>query len=92
MSDDNPTLKDIWRLLGAMNKRFSERFEALERELVRTRDHVATLDGRLVALEGRMVAGFGALKATIEARDFRLDEHGRRLQALEEWRDHGRRE
>ena len=72
-----------------MNKRFAERFEALERELVRTREQV---DERIGSLEARMVAGFGALKGAIEARDFRLDEHGRRLQALEEWPDHGRRE
>lgn len=85
MSDESPTLKDIWRLLGAMNKRLdttnkrtSERFDALERELVRTRE----------SLEARMAAGFGALKASIEARDFRLDEHGRRLQALEERNGH----
>ena len=45
MSDDNPTLKDIWRLLGAMN----ERFDALERELVRTNERMVTLEGRMVA-------------------------------------------
>jgi hypothetical protein len=31
-----------------------------------------------------VAAGLGALKESIEARDFRLDEHGRRLTKLEE--------
>jgi len=30
-----------------------------------------------------MAAGFGALKSSIEARDFHLDEHARRLAELE---------
>lgn len=79
MSDENPTLKDIWRLLGTMSKRF----DALERQVVEIRQDLATLDGRVSALDARMTAGFGALKASIEARDFRLDEHGRRLTELE---------
>lgn len=45
---------------------------------------IAALEGKLVGLESRMTAGFGALKASIEARDFRLDEHGRRLNELEQ--------
>ncbi len=72
MSEENPTLRDVWRLLGTMNKRF----DALERQVVEIRQDMAALDAR-------MVAGFGALKASIEARDFRLDEHGRRLTELE---------
>lgn len=72
MSEENPTLRDIWRLLGTMNKRF----DALERQVVEIRQDMAALDAR-------MVAGFGALKASIEARDFRLDEHGRRLTEME---------
>ncbi len=72
MSEENPTLRDIWRLLGTMNKRF----DALDRQVVEIRQDMAALDAR-------MVAGFGALKASIEARDFRLDEHGRRLTELE---------
>jgi hypothetical protein len=72
MSDENPTLKDIWRLLGTMNKRF----DALECQVVELREDNAKL-------RGEMQAGFGALKASIEARDFRLDEHGRRLTELE---------
>ena len=65
MSEKNPTLQDIWKLLGVMNKRF----DTLEREMV--------------TLKANMLAGFGSLKASIEARDFRLDEHGRRLSELE---------
>lgn len=69
MSEKNPTLHDVWRLLGVMNKRF----DALERQLV-----VLKAD-----LRSEMAAGFGSLKASIEARDFRLDEHGRRLTEIE---------
>jgi hypothetical protein len=76
MSEKNPTLHDIWRLLGTMNKRFGERFDALEHQIVQLREDFG-------ALEARVTAGFGALKQSIEARDFRLDEHGRRLTELE---------
>lgn len=79
MSDENPTLQDIWRLLGTMNKRF----DGLERQIVQIREDLSTLDGRVSALDARMTAGFGALKGMIEARDFRLDDHGRRITELE---------
>ncbi len=72
MSDENPTLQDIWWLLGTMNKRL----DGLERQGVQLREDLAALDARVVA-------GFGALKGMIEARDFRLDDHGRRLTDLE---------
>ena len=72
MSEENPTLQDIWRLLGIMNKRF----DGLERQVVQLREDLGALDAR-------MTAGFGALKAMIEARDFRLDDHGRRITELE---------
>jgi hypothetical protein len=45
------------------------RFDSLEREMVSFKSDIA---GRI-----------GALKESIEARDFRLDEHGRRLTRLE---------
>jgi len=80
VSDENPTLKDIWRALGTMNRRF----DSLEREMIRLREDV---EQRMADLGARMAAGFGALKGAIEARDFRLDEHGRRLGELEAWRD-----
>jgi hypothetical protein len=83
MTDDTPTLKDIWRLLGTMNKRF----DALERQSIETREFVtkqiSELRTEFSALRAEMHAGFGALKASIEARDFRLDEHGRRITDLE---------
>ncbi|HKY39285.1 MAG TPA: hypothetical protein VJN18_25280 [Polyangiaceae bacterium] len=83
MSEKNPTLQDIWKLLGVMNKRFGmvdQRFDALEREMV---DLKTGLCAEMANLRSEMVAGFGSLKASIEARDFRLDEHGRRLSELE---------
>ena len=67
----------MWRLMGSMNRRFGERFDVVERQLV-------TVDARVAALEARVTAGMGALKESIEARDFRLDDHGRRLTTLEE--------
>lgn len=69
MENGNPTLQDVWRLLGTMNKRF----DALERQNVAMREDLAAFKGQLL----------GALKESIEARDFRLDEHGRRLSELE---------
>jgi hypothetical protein len=87
MSDADPTLKDIWRLLGTMNKRF----DALEREVISGKAALAELKAELKAelrseigeLRQEMRLGFGALRGMIEARDFRLDDHGRRLTDLE---------
>jgi hypothetical protein len=90
MSGENPNLKDIWRLLGTMNKRF----DGLERQIVQVREdlgkelssvkaEVSVLRADVSALRADMSIGFGALKGSIEARDFRLDEHGRRLTELE---------
>ena len=76
MSEKNPKIQDVWRLLGTMNKRFERmdlRLDGLERQMVSLREDLA----------GRMAAGFASLKESIEARDFRLDEHGRRLSEIE---------
>jgi hypothetical protein len=77
MADQDPTLQDVWRLLGSLNRRMGERFDVVERQLV-------ALDARVSAVDARVTAGFGALKESIEARDFRLDDHGRRLTKIEE--------
>jgi hypothetical protein len=84
MADADPTLQDVWRLLGGMNRRMGEmnrrigeRFDLVERQLV-------AVDARVGALEAKVTSGFGALKESIEARDFRLDDHGRRLTTLED--------
>lgn len=77
MTDKNPTLQDIWRLLGRMNGRF----DGLERQIVALEER---LGARISALEVRVASQIGALKESIEARDFRLDEHGRRLTHLED--------
>jgi hypothetical protein len=87
MSEKNPKLQDVWLLLGTMNRRF----DGLERQMVQLREDLggrilgleARLSTRIDSLESRMTAGFGALKESIEARDFRLDEHGRRISELE---------
>jgi hypothetical protein len=83
MSERSPKIQDVWRslqdmgsLLGTMNKRFDgfeRRLDGVERQMVSLREDLA----------GRMAAGFASLKESIEARDFRLDEHGRRLSELE---------
>jgi hypothetical protein len=81
--NEDPTLQDVWRLLGAMNRRLGEmngRFDAIERQFVALSDEV---NGRIANLDAKLAAGFGALKSSIEARDFRLDEHARRLAELE---------
>jgi hypothetical protein len=83
MTESDPTLKDVWRLLGVMNKRF----DSLERQILGLQDQIADVRAELRAglgdVRAEMRAGFGALKASIEARDFRLDEHGRRITELE---------
>jgi hypothetical protein len=65
MSDENPTLEDIWRLLGIMNRRFDGR----EREIVQLRQDFAGLRGELSDLKSYVNTGFGALTTSIEARD-----------------------
>lgn len=77
MTDQDPTLKDLWRLMGSMNRRMTERFDVIERELV-------AVNARISAVEAGIASKFGALKESIEARDFRLDDHGRRLSKVEE--------
>ena len=83
MSGDNPTLKDIWRLLGTMNKRF----DGLERQMVQLREdltqQVVGVRSDLESFKAEVRVGFSAIKESIEARDFRLDDHGRRLTELE---------
>jgi len=84
MSEKNPTLQDIWRLLGRLNRRvevFDGRFDGLERQMVALEERIGT---RISSLEVRVASQIGALKESIEARDFRLDEHGRRLSHLED--------
>jgi len=81
MSDADPTLKDVWRLLGVMNKRF----DALERQIVDVKDDMAR---QFAEVRAETRAGFGALKESIEVRDFRLDEQGRRITDLEMARSH----
>ena len=72
MENEDPTLQDVWRLLGRMNKRF----DALERQTIEIKEELSSF-------KGYVVGALRALKASIEARDFRLDEHGRRLTELE---------
>jgi hypothetical protein len=87
MTGETPTLKDIWRLLGTMNRRF----DALERQVIETRELLVKstaelrteLHSEIGKVRAEMANGFGALKSSIEARDFRLDEHGRRITELE---------
>jgi hypothetical protein len=42
------------------------------------------LEARVSAGEAKVTAAIGALRESIEARDFRLDDHGRRMTAIEE--------
>ncbi len=76
--------QDMWRLLGSMNRRVGERFDVLERQVVAVDTRVAALEARVATGEARVTAAIGALKDSIEARDFRLDDHGRRLTVLED--------
>jgi hypothetical protein len=84
MTEQDATLQDVWRMLGSLNRRMGERFDVVERQLVALDGRISALDARLGAVDARVTGGFGALKESIEARDFRLDEHGRRLTKIEE--------
>ncbi len=84
MTDHDPTLQDVWRLLGGMNRRMNERFDVVERQLVVTEVRISSVEARISSVEAGIAAKIGALKESIEARDFRLDDHGRRLSGPEE--------
>ncbi len=60
-----------------MNRRINERFDVVERQIV-------AVDARVSAGEAGIGARLSALKESIEARDFRLDDHARRLTKVEE--------
>jgi hypothetical protein len=81
MTDQDPTLQDVWRLLGSMNRRINERLDGMNR---RINERLDALERQIVATDAGVSAKMGALKESIEARDFRLDDHGRRLSKLEE--------
>ena len=65
----------------------NRRFDTLEHQIVTIRTDLAAFKAEVAqefaAVRKEMTAGFGALKASIEARDFRLDDHGRRISELE---------
>jgi hypothetical protein len=84
MTEQDATLQDVWRMLGSLNRRMGERFDVVERQLVALDGRISALDACLGAVDARVTGGFGALKESIEAREFRLDEHGRRLTKIEE--------
>jgi hypothetical protein len=84
MTAPDPTLHDVWRLLGSMNRRINERLDAIEHRLVTVDTRVAAVEARVTSVEAGIGAKISALKESIEARDFRLDDHGRRLTKLEE--------
>jgi hypothetical protein len=84
MTAPDPTLHDVWRLLGSMNRRINERLDAIEHRLVVGETRSAAIEARVSEGEARLGAKLSALRESIEARDFRLDEHGRRLTKLEE--------
>lgn len=69
-------MRDVWQLLGTMSRRNTERFDNMELQLLKQREDFA-------ALKAHVTVSVGVLKDLIEARDFRLDDHGRRLNALE---------
>jgi archaellum component FlaC len=70
------SVREVWQLVGSTNRRHSERFDGLELQMLKQREEFA-------ALKGHVTSSIGILKDLIEARDFRLDDHGRRLNALE---------
>lgn len=69
MADNDPTLQDIWRLLGSMNRRFGERFDVMEKQFVLLREDFVGLRGEFADLKSQVNTQIGVLKASIEARD-----------------------
>jgi len=76
LSSVQMAIRDVWKLQGSMN----QRIDLVHDEMSELKTHVGD---QISELRGRMVTGFGALRALIEARDFRLDDQARRISRLE---------
>ena len=61
MTDEDPTIKDVWQLLVSFDQRMTERFDALERRIVALNDSVSAFD---VGIGAKL----DALKESIDAR------------------------
>ncbi len=61
MTDQDPTLKDVWQLLVSFDRQMTERFDAIERRIVASNDSVS-------AFEAGIGAKLDALKDSIGAR------------------------
>jgi hypothetical protein len=59
MTDSDPTLQDVWRLLGSLNRRI----ESMDR---RINERIDGLEREVVAINARISAKIGALKESIE--------------------------
>jgi hypothetical protein len=59
MTDQDPTLQDVWRLLGSMNRRLNERIDGMNRRL---NERLDALERQMVATDAGVSAKIGALK------------------------------
>lgn len=62
MTASDPTLQDVWRLLGSMNRRINERLDVIERHLVTHDARFAVVEARVSAVEAGIGAKISALK------------------------------
>jgi chromosome segregation ATPase len=69
-------LQPLWKALGSVRTTFGERLDRMDLRLERMESF--TIDQHV-----QTRSSIGALKESIDARDFRLDEHGRRLTSIE---------
>ena len=69
-------LQPVWKALGSIRTTFGDRLDRMDERLEQ-------MERFNVDQHAKTRSAIGALKESIEARDFRLDEHGRRLTAVE---------
>jgi hypothetical protein len=69
-------LQPIWKALGSIRTTFGDRLDRMDQRL-------ESMERFTIEEHVKTRSAIGALKEAIEARDFRLDDHGRRLAALE---------
>jgi hypothetical protein len=69
-------LQPVWKALGSIRTTFGDRLDRMDERLEQ-------MERFNVDQHAKTRSAIGALKESIEARDFRLDEHGRRLIAVE---------
>ena len=65
MTDQDPTLKDLWRLVVSLDRRMTDGFDSVERRFAALDERISAMDAHLSAFEASIGASLDALKESI---------------------------